>query len=200
MALCVFLTEEDLRSMPPELRERLLKWYFDNRPPKTPPQSAPTVEIHPEPVPQRGADDLSPDTKRITFPELVKAGLLRPGEEIYCRTLKRQQRKGLEAFIRGAKVVTDGRIEFQGQKFSGPSKLARAMVNANGGKAEALNGYDYLFVQTAKGLVRLDELRERVSVASLAEEAEVDTLMEETGAFADREEALKYVRNEKSRK
>jgi len=34
-----------------------------------------------------------------------------------------------------------------------PSKLAVTVVNTNGGKTEALNGYDYLFVRSSTGVV-----------------------------------------------
>jgi len=35
------------------------------------------------------------------------------------------------------------------------------VVNANGGKTAALNGYGYLFVQASQGVVPLHELRDR---------------------------------------
>ena len=41
------------------------------------------------------------------------------------------------------------------------------MVNDNGGSTKALNGYDYVFVNTPKGVVPLSDLRGRfLGVAS----------------------------------
>jgi len=196
MALSIILGEDQLRSMPADLREALLTWYFD-RPPRSVPDRAeplPTSAVPPQAAAEVEVSDASEDVRRITFPELARARLLRPGYGICCRALKRQQRSGVSAWIEGATVSGDGRVEFRGEKFSSPSKLAKAMVNANGGKTPALNGYDYLFVQTGKGLVRLDQLREKlVSPNTFEEEAAAQTLME-TGAFGDKEEALNWAR------
>ena len=82
-------------------------------------------------------------------------------------------------------------VEFQGHKFSSPSKLAVAMVNSSGGKAEALNGYDYLFVKTDRGLVALAELRRKLSYGNAALEGTLDDLMQ-SGAFDNRGEARKW--------
>jgi hypothetical protein len=101
------------------------------------------------------------DSKRVSFQQLVRAQLLSPGDEILCRTLKRQQRKGEGKFLAGATVTADGTVEYKGERFSIPSKLAFRMVNANGGHTKALNGYDYIFVKTANGITPLNELRER---------------------------------------
>jgi hypothetical protein len=65
-------------------------------------------------------------------------------------------------------VHSNGTVEFAGQRFSNPSKLAVAMVNANGGKAKALNGYDYIFVQTTTGPRSLADLRELLLNPDLA--------------------------------
>jgi hypothetical protein len=135
--------------------------------------------------------------RRITFAEFTRAGFLRPGDQIYCKSLKRQQRKGSEAFIKDAKVSANGNVGFLGQRFSNPSKLAVAMVNANGGKAKALNGYDYLFVQSATGPLPFDELRKRLTEGTHAEKAAVDVLLEGTQAFGNKYEALDYVRENK---
>ena len=198
MALSVLLGESDLRVMPPELRERLLTWYF-NRPVQTLIDPQPQAETLNKEIPSVVGDP-NVDSRRITFPELVKAGLLRPGEVLRCRPLKRQKRSGLEKFIGGATVGNDGSVIFGDEKYAVPSKLAKAMLNANGGNAVATNGYDYLFVETPKGFVRLAELRQKAIGADPAEEAEVQTLMEETEAFGSRQEALAWVRENNSKK
>ena len=97
----------------------------------------------------------------MSFPELVRAGILQPGAEIKCKALMRQIRKGAEPYIEAGKVLADGCVEYRGQNFVVPSKLAVAVVNANGGEAKALNGYDYLFVRLTDGIVKLKELRDR---------------------------------------
>ena len=73
----------------------------------------------------------------------------------------RQIRKGAEPYIEAGKVLADGCVEYRGQNFVVPSKLAVAVVNANGGEAKALNGYDYLYVCVSNKLVLLQELRDR---------------------------------------
>jgi RAMA domain-containing protein len=175
-----------------ELRERLLAWYFDRTAPSiVNPQPAASIDEAPSIT-----IDPNVDSRRITFPELVKAGLLRPGQSLRCRPLKRQKRNGLDTFIEGAKVADDGSVAFQGNKFFVPSQLVKAMLNANGGKVVASNGYDYIFVEGATGLVRLSELRQQLMGASPLEEAAVAVLMPE-GAFGTKEEALKWVRENK---
>jgi hypothetical protein len=197
MPVSVILGEDDLKSMPSELRVKLLAWYFDDRATAIPAAGqggSPSGRI-----PQLDPPDLNIASRRITFPELVRAAMLHVGDEIHCRTLKRQQRKGLDSLIRGAKVTSDGRVEFQEARFSSPSKLAVAMLNANGGKVPASNGYEYLHVQTAHGLLPLSKLRERLITGDLAEEAEVQTLLEAGEFGGSRREALKWVRENRSK-
>jgi len=60
----------------------------------------------------------------------MNAGLLRTGDGILCRALTRQRRQGQPSYIKGATVAADGSVEFRGQKFYKPSKLAVEMVNS----------------------------------------------------------------------
>ena len=188
--------EDDFRRMPTALREALVKWYFDERLPIPSVIETPMPEPATEAAPLPGQIDFVDGNRRITFAELLRAGVLKQGDEIYCKSLKRQQRAGSEAFIKGAKVTDKGTVDFLGKRFSNPSKLAMAMVNTNGGNAKALNGYDYLFVQTPKyGPLPLNELRRQLIEGTPAEKGAVAELME-TGAFSSAEEALDYVREE----
>ena len=50
-------------------------------------------------------------------------------------------------------------MEYRGQVFDVPSKLAVEVINSNGTKTKAVNGYDYLMVRSSNGLVPLGELR-----------------------------------------
>jgi hypothetical protein len=197
MAFSIFLGEDDLRRMPTPLRETLLRWYFDER------QPTPSADLHkaqsaieavPLPARKIDLDSFVDGSRRVTFAELVKIGFLKPGDEIYCKSLKRQQRAGSEVFIKEAKVAANGTVDFLGRTFSNPSKLAVAMVNANGGEAKALNGYDYLFVQSAVGPLPLEELRRRLIDGTHEEKCAVATLMDETTAFGSKSEALDWVR------
>jgi len=70
------------------------------------------------------------------------------------------------------------------------------MLNAKGGNAIASNGYDYLFVEGATGLIRLSDLRQQLIGASSIERASVEVLMQE-GAFHSKGQALKWVRESK---
>jgi hypothetical protein len=90
----------------------------------------------------------------------MRAGLLAPGNELVCKTLKSQQRGGGDPFIDAGKILADGSVEYRGRRYDIPSKLAVEVVNTNGGKTAALNGYDYLFVRSSNGLVPLDKLRD----------------------------------------
>jgi len=151
----VVLNESDLREMPPDLRDHLLKWYFDRSPSgngsPSPDPALPAIAA----VPRRE------ESGRVSFPEFLRAGLLAPGNELVCRTLKRQQRGGGDPFIEAGKVLADGSVEYRGRRYDIPSKLAVTVINTSGGKTEALNGYDYLFVRSSSGLVPLSKLRDR---------------------------------------
>lgn len=154
----IALNESDLREMPPDLRDHLLKWYFDRSP------SGVASPSQPEPSPPLPAIAAVPrreESGRVSFPEFVRAGLLAAGNEIVCKTLKRQQRGGGDRFIEAGKVLADGSVEYRGRRYDIPSKLAVTVINTNGGKTEALNGYDYLFVRSSSGAVRLSKLRDR---------------------------------------
>ena len=97
-------------------------------------------------------------------------------------------------------MTDNGTVGFLSRRFSNPSKLAVAMVNANGGEAKALNGYDYLFIQSPDdGLLSLEELRGRLIGGTQAEKAAAEAVLE-TGAFGsaseqfNRDQALDWVR------
>ncbi len=157
MSFGIVLNETDLREMPPDLRDHLLKWYFGRSPatagsPSPPIPGASVTELMG--VPRRE------ESGRVSFPEFMRAGLLAPGNELVCRTLKRQQRGGGDRFVDAGKVLADGSVEYRGRRYDVPSKLAVAVINTNGGKTEALNGYDYLFVRSSNGLVPLNKLRD----------------------------------------
>lgn len=160
MALGIVLNEGDLREMPSDLREKLLRWYFDHRG-----SSSGTTPSHDSDL--ITATSLIPivsrreESGRITFPEFVRLGLLVPGTEVLCRALKRQKRDGGESYVDAGKVLEDGYVHYRGLRYDVPSKLAVDVVNANGGKTPALNGYDYIFVRHFKKLVSLRELRDR---------------------------------------
>ncbi len=152
------LSENQLREMPPDLREMLLKWYFDHGGASSPNSSPDDAGTAPDSVPvvlrRQGS-------RRVTFPELVRAGVLAPGVELVCKALKRQSRNSGEPFIDAGKVQEDGSVEYGGKRHMVPSKLAFEVVNSNGGHTKALNGYDYLFARLDGKLVPLDELRIR---------------------------------------
>lgn len=164
MPISLSIGEDELRRMPEELREALLKWYLDTRPigSQEGAGSSFVVKTKADPIAPNGLDGAGDSGRRVIFPELVAKRLLRPGDRIWCKALKRQQRKGSEPYIEGATVSADGSVEFQGRRFTVPSQLALAMVNAGNGKAKALNGYDYLFVQTARGMASLEEIRKEL--------------------------------------
>jgi hypothetical protein len=145
--------------MPTDLREYLLKWYFDRSPGGVthPPATTPEPSAADTGVPRRE------ERGRVSFPEFLRAGLLAPGDQLVCKTLKRQQRGGEEQFIDAGKVLADGRVEYRGRGYDVPSKLAVEVVNTNGGKTDALNGYDYLMVRSSNGRrVPLKKLRDRL--------------------------------------
>lgn len=192
MPFTLILNEDNLFTMPQSLRDELLRWYF-GRPRSVPPISP----ASPAPIqsPPSTVDEIpNHATRRLTFPELVRAGLLNRGDEIYCRSLKRQQKKGAEPFIKGAVVTADGRIEFQKRSHASPSKLAVAMINASGGKTPAVNGYDYLFVKNDTGTISLDSLRRKLLGEDPVEEGLIDDVMKEfPDAFGSRVEARRYL-------
>jgi hypothetical protein len=118
MTFGIVLNEGDLREMPPDLRDHLLKWYFgrssSNAGSSSPPAPDPvTPQI--APVPRRE------ESGRVSFPEFMRAGLVAPGNELVCRTLKRQQRGGGERFIEAGKVLADGSVEYRGRRYDVPS-------------------------------------------------------------------------------
>jgi hypothetical protein len=160
MAFGIVLNEGDLREMPPDLRERLLKWYFDHDPSGGSPEPVGLVPVIPA-RPVSIAVPLREESGRVSFPEFMKAGLLAPGTEILCRALKRQKRGGGEPYISAGKVLADGGVDYRGRRYDVPSKLAVAVVNEHGGNTKALNGYDYLFARVSNRLVPLQELRDR---------------------------------------
>ena len=184
MDLSLILNEEDLRVMPPALREGLFRWYFARQSgasAKVQKASA-TIEMAGDMnTEQSGEPYPSPDngSRRVTFAELVRGGFLKRGAEIWCRSLKRQQRAGAEDYIKGAKIADTGAVVYQGRQYSNPSKLAVAMVNANGGKTEALNGYAYLFVRSGSDLTALDALRKQMLEGTPEERAMVETLLQD---------------------
>jgi len=147
MAFGMVLNESNLRKMPSELRERLLKWYFEH-------SDASATRVSTDIVQRE-------ESGRVSFPKFVRAGLLPPGSVIMCKALKRQRRGGDNQYIEAGKVQADGYVDYRGQRYQIPSKLAVDAVNFNGGKTKALNGYDYLFVRTSDRLVPLQELRDR---------------------------------------
>ena len=55
---------------------------------------------------------------------------------------------------------SNGSVEYRGRRYDVPSKLAGAVINTNGGKTEALNGYDYLFIRSSNWPVPLHKLRD----------------------------------------
>lgn len=159
MNIDIVLNENDLREMPPDLRNQLLKWYFDratsgviSAPPDRRNNSTPAITA----VPRRE------ERGRASFPDLVRAGVMAPGDEVVCKTLKRQQRVGRDQFIEAGKVMANGSVEYGGQRYDIPSKLAFTVINTNGGKTKAVNGYDYLFVRSRGGLVPLSKLRDEL--------------------------------------
>ena len=155
----IVLNESDLREMPPELRDQLLKWYFDHSPSgliSTSPRMLGDASPAMAAVPQRE------DRGRARFSDLRRAGLISLGDELVCKTLKRQQRGGKDQFIEAGKVLANGSVEYRNQRFDIPSKLAVTVINANGGKTKAVNGYDYLFVRSSSGMVPLSKLRDEL--------------------------------------
>jgi hypothetical protein len=155
----IVLNESDLREMPPDLRDQLLKWYFDRSSSGVVSASPHMLDARP---PVMAAVPRREERGRASFPDLVRAGLMSPGDELVCKTLKRQQRGGKDQFIEAGKVLANGGVEYGGQRYDIPSKLAVIVINANGGKTDAVNGYDYLFVRSPKGLVPLSKLRDEL--------------------------------------
>jgi len=160
MAFQIVLSESDLRKMDQSLRENLIKWYFDqdgltdtSAPFAVSGSTGPTGAIRVPP--------LREDSGRVSFPELLRAGLLVPGTEVICKALKRQKRSGAKTYIESGKVMADGNVNYNGQHYAIPSKLAIDVVNANGGDTKALNGYKYLYVRVSNRLMPLQELRDR---------------------------------------
>jgi hypothetical protein len=159
MALEIVLRENDLRDMPPDLREKLLKWYFEH-------EGSASGPIHSTTTPVSPAEPVSISLQReqggrVSFSEFVRAGLIAPGTELQCKALKRQKRSGTDTYIEAGKVLSDGSVEYRGRHYVIPSKLAVDVVNTNGDNTKALNGYDYLFIRVSNRLVPLKDLRDR---------------------------------------
>jgi hypothetical protein len=191
MTVSVVLDEGDLRAMPRDLRDRLLKWYFEVRQcraPSAPPPGRPTA------VPSPAILTTDNDSRRLTFAKLVGADLLNVGQEIQCRALKRQQRDGKPKYISGARVSPQGTVEYAGKSFSNPSTLAVAMVKHSGGKPTALNGFDYLVVQSENGLVPLKKLRDRYSRWQVLAEGAVEDAKNIYGMETEAEDHLPHLR------
>jgi hypothetical protein len=161
VGLNILLNENDLREMPSDLRDNLLKWYFSRSTPSV--NSLPPVEALAQAPATVLAVPRRVESGRISFSEFARAGLLSPGDELVCMALKRQQRSGGEQYIEAGKVLPDGGVEYRGRRYETPSKLAIAVVNSNGGNTKALNGYEYLFVRSSKGLISLQELRDHLN-------------------------------------
>ena len=159
MALEILLRESDLRDMPLDLRDKILKWYFDHGV-KTADTSLSPVSTQKISNRQVSVPPLREESGRVSFPEFVRAELLTPGTELMCKALKRQTRIGSKTYIEAGKVLAEGSVEYRGQRYVIPSKLALDAVNANGGNTKALNGYKYLFVRISNRLVPLEELRD----------------------------------------
>ncbi len=157
MSFGIVLNESDLREMPSDIRVPLLKWYFDRSPSSV--NSTPTP-IRGVTVPPSASVPRRQEKGRVSFQELVRAGLIAPGNEIVCRTLRRQQRGGAGEFVEAGNVVEDGSVEYRGRRYDIPSKLAITVINAKGGEARSVNGYDYILVRSSNGLVPLSELRD----------------------------------------
>jgi modification methylase len=81
----------------------------------------------------------------VAFGAVVEAGLLRPGDVLYCP-------KGRHA----ARVRADGSLAVG--ELSGSIHKVGAMVQS----APACNGWTYWHFKTDKGLAPIDVLRERV--------------------------------------
>jgi hypothetical protein len=154
MTISIVLEEEDLATMPTDMRDGLLRWYFDVH--RRPPIGRPTVT---RVAPAVTAEN--DESRRITFAKLVAAGLLKPSQEIFCRTLKRQQQKGQSKYLGGARVTKNGAVEFNGSQYAHPSNLAVEMVRQNDGGPTSLNGFDYLFVKSTNAYVPLKKLRDQ---------------------------------------
>lgn len=161
MPINIILNESDLRGMPEDIRDPLLRWYFSRNT-----SSVNSLLITEKVIKEATAGLALPkrtEIGRISFSEFTRAGLLSPGDELVCMTLKRQQRKSGEQYIEAGKVLPDGSVEYRGRHYETPSKLAIAVVNSNGGNTKALNGYEYLFVRSSKGFVPLQELRDHLN-------------------------------------
>lgn len=198
----ITLTEADLRAMNPELRQQFLTWYFERDSgaagvkPSQPPVNRPSPSA--TPLALAPASQAEGNTKRrVPFPDLLRAGLIQPGNPVVCKVLKRYQRAGADEFMTGAHVEADGAVLFEGKAYTNPSSLAVAMVRASGHAepVKALNGYDYLIVETEQGQLSLAELRRRYEARGAVEIA-IASLMEAraaTGKPITRQEAERIV-------
>ena len=85
------------------------------------------------------------DEPRVPFGQIVEAGLLRPGDMVYCS-------RGKQA----AKVRADGSLVMG--SLSGSIHKMGALVQS----APACNGWTYWHFRTDKGLAPIDVLRAKV--------------------------------------
>jgi hypothetical protein len=189
MVMSILLEEDDLFTMPAELRETLLHWYFGgDRRRSTPPaiRSAAPLAVAPisrtaahaaTVLPSLMAVDVD-DSERVTFAKLVEHRLLTPGQEVLCRSLKRQREAGKPKYLKGAVVATNGTVEYNGAQYANPSRLAVEIVRQTGGKPKALNGFDYLFVESTRGPIPLKKLRDRLKLNYFLAEASVEDARE----------------------
>ncbi len=88
---------------------------------------------------------------RIPFGQIVEAGLLRPGDTLYCA-------KGKHA----AKVRADGSLA--AGTITGSIHKVGALIQS----APACNGWTYWHIKTDKGLTAIDALRAQVRLANAA--------------------------------
>lgn len=92
---------------------------------------------------ERADFDRSPP--RVTLPQLIEAGLLRPREIFYLRDSELK-----------ARLTGKGKLRFDGQEMD----MHTAAARLSGSKAERRNGYDYWLVKRKGSLVSLADIRE----------------------------------------
>lgn len=185
MVMSILLEEDDLFTMPAELRETLLRWYFGgDRRRSTLPATRDAAPPAVAPISRTAAHAATlvagdvDDSERVTFAKLVEHRLLKPGQEVLCRSLKRQREAGKPKYLKGAVVAKNGTAEYNGAQYAHPSTLAVEIVRQTGGEPKALNGFDYLFVESTKGPIPLKKLRDRLKLNYFLAEGAVDDCRE----------------------